>query len=139
MCKNMLRELFSVSVIAALCAMSIMVLIILFAGGGIASVLYGGIVLPFAYIFSVLFGFPLLLIQKYLQLNIYVWLLIYTLTGLLGTVFALITFGINFTSGTVNNSGIFLTYIPMGMAAAIGAWYFSVYRKTKAGVERVNT
>ena len=139
MCKNMLRELFSVSVIAALCAMSVMVLIILFAGGGIASVLYGGIVLPFAYIFSLLFGFPLLLLQKYLKLNVYVWLLIYSLTGLLGSVLVLLIFGINISSGAVSNLGIFLSYMPIGTTAAIGSWYFSVYRKTKVGAVSVNT
>lgn len=119
--------------------MAVMVFIILFAGGGIASILYGGIVLPFAYIFALLFGFPLLLLQKYLQLNMYVWFLIYALTGLFGSVLVLIVLGINITSVTFYNSGFFLTYGLMGMAAAIGAWYFSVCRKVKAGGTNANT
>ena len=135
----MLKELFSVSVVSAFCAMAVMVLIVLFAGGGIASILYGGIVLPFAYLFALVLGFPLLLLKKYMQLNTYIWLLIYALTGLLGSLLVLVVLGINITVTTFYNSGFFLTYGPMGMAAAIGAWYFSVYRKAKAGAGSVNT
>jgi hypothetical protein len=135
----MLRDLHTFSVIAAFCAMAPMVVATLVAGGGIASILFGGMVLPFAYIFSLLFGLPLLLLQKYVKLNVYVLFFIYAAAGLMGSVLVLFFLGINVTSATFTNYGFFLTYAPMGLAAATGAWYFSVYRKQKSGVHSANT
>jgi hypothetical protein len=135
----MLRDLHTFSVIAAFCAMAVMVVATLAAGGGIASILYGGMALPFAYIFSLLFGLPLLLLQKYIKLNVYVLFFIYAAAGLMGSVLVLFFLGINVTSATFTNSGFLLTYAPMGLAAATGAWYFSVYRKQKSGGHSVNT
>jgi hypothetical protein len=119
--------------------MAVMVVATLAAGGGIASILYGGMALPFAYIFSLLFGLPLLLLQKYIKLNVYVLFFIYAAAGLMGSVLVLFFLGINVTSATFTNSGFLLTYAPMGLAAATGAWYFSVYRKQKSGGHSVNT
>lgn len=135
----MLRDLHTFSIIAAFCAMSVMVVATFAAGGGIASILYGGMVLPFAYVLALLCGWPLLLLQKYLQLNVYVLFFIYAIAGLSGSVLVLFIFGINVTLATFLNSGFLLTYAPMGLAASTGAWYFSVYREHKSGEHSVNT
>ncbi len=135
----MLRDLHTFSVIGAFSAMVVMLVATLAAGGSIASILFGGIVLPFAYVFSLLFGLPLLLLQKYVKLNVYALFFIYAAAGLIGSVLVLFFLGINVTAATFRNSDFFLTYAPMGLSAATGAWYFSVYRKQKSGGNSVNT
>ncbi|WP_317933277.1 hypothetical protein [Halioxenophilus sp. WMMB6] len=135
----MLRELHSFSVIAAFCAMAIMTVETLFAGIGLASILFGGIVLPFAYILAFILGFPLLFLQKKLHLSIYSWLVVYGAVGLLGSTLFLVVMGISITNAFGSSSGFFLTYGPMGLAASTGAWYFAVYRKSKSGAENAHT
>ena len=134
----MLRDLHSFSVIAAFCAMAVMVIETLFAGIGWVSILFGGIVFPFAYLFAFTLGLPLLLARRKLKLNIYVWLLVYWVAGLFGAILFLLAMGISIENTVSLASGFVFTYGPMGLAAATGAWYFSVYRNNKSGAPSVH-
>ena len=119
--------------------MAVMVIETLYAGIGLVSILFGGIVLPFAYLLAFALGFPLLLAQRKLSLNIYVWLLVYVLACLFGAIAFLVAMGISIENTIGAASGFSFTYGPMGVAAVTGAWYFSVYRKSKSGAPSVHT
>jgi phosphoglycerol transferase MdoB-like AlkP superfamily enzyme len=124
-----IKNVFSFGIIAALCTMATMTTIALIGGAGIASLLLGGITLPFSYVAALILGIPLLYFQNKFPLNVFSWLAIYIVVSLFGVVFVLVMLGTSVAGLLENPLSYISTYGLAGALSAIVVWYFSVFSR----------
>lgn len=105
---------------------------------GIAGVLYnylylgfliGLVAVPFIYISAFFVGFPLKILEQKFNASIWFWLFIYVFLGLAFSPIAQILI---FSNNPFNPDSwvpeIYITYIPVGVMSAFGAWFGVVYK-----------